>query len=359
VGVAEAARLGAGAVFEQAGAVELVGTRIYQAREPVQADLWAAASLGGLNEAGFPHPRLQEAAFCWAESMGAAVRRPMKVTGFAGGGVAAVTVTHHGRVEQVRARLVVGADGKMAQTRRWTGGQSAADPEHHRFGGVAVSGVRTDDRDTDNLAGIPGLGVNWFAQGAQTTRLYVNMACGQLRASRADRSFDALIAVVAEHMPEGALDGVRQEGPIGFFSNADTWATQIAGHGVVLIGDAAGSLDPTQGLGTSQLFRDVRELSDLLLSDDDWPAAVREYAQRRRRYFAVLRQYDLWRNIIDMDASQAADRLREGNKAAAQADPALGGFALIEARGPDGLTTDASARAAYFGKTLVLPDGLS
>jgi hypothetical protein len=218
-----------------------------------------------------------------------------------------------------------------------------------------VSGVRTDDRDTDNLAGIPGLGVNWFAQGAETTRLYLNMEYEQLRASRADRSFDALIAVAAEYMPDGALDGVRQEGPIGFFSNADTWATQIAGHDVVLIGDAAGSVDPTQGLtlGTSQLFRDVRELSDLLLSDDDWPAVIREYAERRRRYFAVLRQYDLWRNIIDMDASEAADRLREGNKAAAEADPTLGGFALIEARGPDDLVADASARAAYFGKALV------
>lgn len=349
-GVAEAARLGAGAVFEQAGAVELAGMRVYQAREPVQTDRWAAASLDGLNEAGFSHPRLQEAAFCWAQSMGAVARRPMKVTGLSGSGVAAVTVTRHGRAEQVRARLVVGADGKMGQTRRWTGGQSAADPEHHRFGGVAVSGVRTDDRDTDNLAWVPGLGVNWFAQGAETTRLYLNMAYGQLRASGADRSFDALIAVAAPYMPQGALDGVRQEGPIGFFSNADAWATQIAGHGVVLVGDAAGSLDPTQGLGTSQLFRDVRELSDLLLSDNDWPAATREYAQRRRRYFAVLRQYDLWRNIIDMDAGEAADRLREGNKAAAEADPTLGGFALIEARGPDGLVANATARAAYFGE---------
>ena len=195
--------------------------------------------------------------------------------------------------------------------------------------------------------------MNWFAQGAETTRLYLNMPYEKLRGSRADRSFDALIAVAAQYMPDGALNGVRQEGPIGFFSNADTWATQIAGHGVVLIGDAAGSIDPTQGLGTSQLFRDVRELSDLLLSDDDWPAVIREYAERRRRYFAVLRQYDLWRNIIDIDASQAADRLREGNQAAAQADPTLGGFALIEARGPDGLDGDANARAAYFGKTLV------
>jgi hypothetical protein len=54
-----------------------------------------------------------------------------------------------------------------------------------------------------------------------------------------------------------------------------------------------------------------------------------------------------------MDASEAAGRLREGNQAAAEADPALGGFALIEARGPDGLVADASARAAFFGEALV------
>ena len=83
-------------------------------------------------------------------------------------------------------------------------------------------------------------------------------------------------------MPEGALADAQQAGPIGFFPNNDTWASQIAGNGVVLIGDAAGAPDPTGAHGTSLLFRDVRVLSELLLSTADWEAAIAEFAERRR-----------------------------------------------------------------------------
>jgi 2-polyprenyl-6-methoxyphenol hydroxylase-like FAD-dependent oxidoreductase len=264
----------------------------------------------------------------------------MKVTGCSNDGIATVTVNNDDLEESFQARLIVGADGKKS---------TAEDPEHHRFGGVAISGVRTDDRDTDNIAWIPGIGVNWFAQGAETTRLYLMMTHERLREHVIDRSFDALVAFAKSYMPDGALDAVRQEGPIGFFPNSDTWATRIAGNDVVLIGDAAGSPDPTQGFGTSLVFRDVRELSDLLLEGGDWPEAIHEYAERRSRYFAVIREYDRWLNIRDMETGEEADRLREGNKRAEDADPTLGGFALLEARGPDGLVANAEARASYFG----------
>jgi 2-polyprenyl-6-methoxyphenol hydroxylase-like FAD-dependent oxidoreductase len=350
-GVAEAARLGVASLFGQAGAVELIAINISAAGEPTESLRWAETSVDGLNALGFRHHRLQEAAFSWAQSMGATVRRPVKVSGVSG--AATVTISHDGRFEQVRARLIVGADGKMSKARGWTGGMSAADPEQHRFGGVTVSGVRTDDRVFDNIAGRPGLWVNWFAQSAETSRLYLGTSGERLRGSGADRSFDALVALAATFMPEGAVDSVRQEGPIGFFSNADTWATEIAGNDVVLIGDAAGSVDPGQGAGTAMAFRDVRELSDLLLAHDDWPTAILDYADRRNRYFAVERQFDLWCNILDMHTGEQADRLREGHRQAAQADPTLGGFAFLLARGPDGLVADATARAHYFGQTLM------
>ena len=99
-------------------------------------------------------------------------------------------------------------------------------------------------------------------------------------------------------------------------------------------------------------FKDVRELSELLLSDDDWADAIVEYAERRGRYFDVLGQNDLWRNILDMETGDEADRLRAGNKQAREADPTLGGFAFIEDRGPDGLTADPVAREAFFGTAI-------
>jgi len=348
-GVAEARRLDVASLFEQAGGTELVGMRLYEQPTVSETHHWFSDSGERLNEAGFSHPQLQEAAFSWAETQGATACRPMKVTGYSSDGTPTITVDHNGAEESLQARLIVGADGKRSSVRRWTGGDSAEDPEHHRFGGVAVSGVHTEDRDTDNVAGPPGFGVNWFAQGAETTRLYLMMTHERLRERAIDRSFDALVEFAAGYMPDGALDAVRQEGPIGFFPNSDTWATRIAGNDVVLIGDAAGSPDPTQGFGTSLVFRDVRELSDLLLETEAWSEAIHEYAERRSRYFDVIREYDRWLNVRDMETGEEADQLREGNKRAEDSDPTLGGFALLEARGPDGLVADAEARARYFG----------
>ena len=93
-------------------------------------------------------------------------------------------------------------------------------------------------------------------------------------------------------MPGGTLDGARKAGPLGFFPNSCTWSSRIALGHVVLVGDAAGALDPTQGLGTSLLFRDVRVLSDLLTADRDWERATSEFARQRHAYYEVLRAYD-------------------------------------------------------------------
>ena len=191
---------------------------------------------------------------------------------------------------------------------RWFGAETISDPERNRFGGVLVSGVRTDDRDADNVGDSGDIAVNWFAQSADMTRLYLMGRVDVLRAHGVDRSFDALIAVAAVAMPEGSLDDVHAEGPIGFFANSDVWASRIAGDGIVLIGDAAGAADPTQGHGTSLLFRDVRELSALLLAERDWAVAIAEFEVRRRRYYDVIHGYDRWVSVFSYGQGDAADR---------------------------------------------------
>ena len=235
--------------------------------------------------------------------------------------------------------------------RRWAGATTIADPEHHRFGGVLVSGVRTDDRHADNAVSTPAVGANWFAVNVDQTRIYLRMTAERLRHTGADRSFAALIAVAAELMPESALETVQQEGPIGFFPNSDIWASRIAGNRVVLIGDAAGAPDPSQGHGTALLFRDVRALSELLLAERNWEAAIAVFAQRRGAAFAVIREYDRWRAIIEAQEGAEADCLRASHTRAKEQDPALGGFAFLKARGPDSLVADEAARLRYFGVT--------
>ena len=351
-GVADALHMGLGEVLEQGGAVPIEGVRRYEQRQPTEAYLWATDSVDGLSEIGFLHPRLQEAAFTWAAAQGANALRPAKAVRFSHNGAPTVTVAQGGGETEHRARLVVGADGKLSMVRRWTGGESVSDPEHHRFGGVLISNVQTNDRETDNVARIAGEAVNWFAAGPDHMRLYLVMSAERVRETGVDRSFAAVVAYATEFMPEGALAEVRQDGPIAFFPNSDTWASRIAGNDVVLIGDAAGAPDPTLGHGTALLFHDVRALSELLLCEREWASAIDAYAERRRRYYEVVNAYDRWSNLLDMDQEEEADRLREGHERAKERDPTLGGFAMIEARGPNGLVADEAARRHYFGEDL-------
>jgi 2-polyprenyl-6-methoxyphenol hydroxylase-like FAD-dependent oxidoreductase len=120
----------------------------------------------------------------------------------------------------------------------------------------------------------------------------------------------------------------------------------------VLIGDAAGAADPAGGLGTSLLFRDVRELRDLLLGEREWTAAIAEFAVHRQRYYAVVREFDRWMSQLIADEGAEADRRREAHARAKEQDPILGGFGVIEVQGPDGLVADEAARRLFFGETL-------
>jgi hypothetical protein len=95
----------------------------------------------------------------------------------------------------------------------------------------------------------------------------------------------------------------------------------------------------------------VRVLSELLLSESDWATAIEEFAERRRRAFAVIREVDRWHNVF-FDPSAEAARLRDGHQRARQHDPAVGGFSSLEVNGPAGLVADEAARRRFFGEDL-------
>lgn len=343
-GVAEARALGLEAVLQQAGRVELPAVQFYEDRQAAVREPFE-----GVPMVGFSHPRLQEALFTWAGAQGAATVRPAKATGFARNGRPTVTVVADGRAVDYTARLVIGADGKLSAVRRWAGGETQTDAEHHRFGGALATGLPTAWLVLGDARTAPTECI-WFAQSAAATRLYLRMSAERLRKTGVDRSFAAFVAYAAAFMPEGALAGAQQAGPIGFFPNSNVWASRIAGDGVVLVGDAAGAADPSGGLGTSLLFRDVRELRDLLLGERDWSAAIAEFAVRRQRYYAVVREYDRWMCRLFAEEGAEADRRREAHLRAREQDPTLGGYGLIEAQGPDGLAADEAGRRRFFGE---------
>ena len=332
----------------EAGAVDIVGVARYENQQRSTCYLWATDSIDGLSEIGFSHPRLQEEAFTWAAEQGATTLRPAKAVRFTGNGAPTVTVVHDDRETAYSARLVVGADGKTSAVRRWTGGESVTDPEHHRFGGVLVSGVQTDDRDTDNIGGTPRLKVNWFAAGAEHTRLYLQATAERLREWGADRSFPARCSHGALHA-RGRVDAAQQEGPIGFFPNSDTWASKITGNGVVLVGDAAGA--PTRAWDTA---RHCSSTTCARCPSCCWLSVT----GTRRPPHTGSDRAGTTRQSAPMTDGTASSMPRRAPRPTGygratnskQTDPTLGGWALMEARGPDGLVADDAARRKYFGE---------
>jgi 2-polyprenyl-6-methoxyphenol hydroxylase-like FAD-dependent oxidoreductase len=348
-GVADVRQLGLDDMLAQAGVVEVRALKFYADRQPMET-VWERTAPDDVPGMGFSHPRFQEAAFGWAAAQGAMMLRPTKVTRVVPGGSPTLTVSQDGHEVEYRARLVVAADGKLSAARRWIGGESLADPEHHRIGGVLVAGA-TYDRSWVSLAAHADEAAAWIAAGADLTRLYLVMSQPRLRETGVDRAFAAFVSYAAAFMPEGILADVQQAGPIGFFPNNDIWASRVAGNGVVLIGDAAGAVDPTGAHGTSMLFRDVRVLSELLLSSADWDKAIDAFAERRRRAYEVIRADDRWATVF-FDTSNEAAQLREGHERAKANDPTLGGFSFLATNGPDGVVANEAARRHYFGEDL-------
>ena len=343
----EALRAGLGGALDEAGVVTQPVLELYGDGQRLDSVLWPEISIGALPAIAFSHPHLQETLLSWAASQGATVVRPAKVVGVRDGNRCSVRVVEDGRTTEVTARLTVGADGKTSGARRWLGADTESDREHHRFGGVLLSGVTWDD--TFGWATTPAAAVGWFATGAGTGRVYIRLPADRVRDTEVGRGVDAFTAFAAEFMPTGTMTGAHQAGPLGFFRNSCTWSSRIALGHLVLVGDAAGALDPTQGLGTSLLFRDVRVLSELLSAEGDWDLATSEFARQRYAYYEVLRAYDRWCALLDSEEGPEADGRRERNSAAREKDPTLGGFALLEACGPDGLVPDEAARRIYFG----------
>jgi 2-polyprenyl-6-methoxyphenol hydroxylase-like FAD-dependent oxidoreductase len=167
---------------------------------------------------------------------------------------------------------------------------------------------------------------------------------------------EALIARLTEALPPGAMARATGIGaPLGFFPNSETLATVTHGPTTVLIGDAAGSNDPSQGHGLSLIFRDIRDLAERLADADDWADVPAAFAASRERDHDVLRQHARWIAEFSTGTGPEIDALHERIARARELDPTAGGFAGIFATGPAGLVADDAARRHFFGEDLERP----
>jgi 2-polyprenyl-6-methoxyphenol hydroxylase-like FAD-dependent oxidoreductase len=352
-GAAELAKLGLADLLPASGARPLPVWQEYDGRTPTEPYAWRADVPSGDVVWGVNHPGLQETLLATAGAAGAVVARPGKALAPypAGRGFLAVPIETGSERTIVRTRLTVGADGRDSAARRWVGSVPVRDPVHHALGGCLVEGMSLDP-DTAHLARFDGGVALVFRHAGARARTYLVCQPGAAAAMRGPGAADALLAACGAAFPEGAFAGARAVGPAAFFPGIDAWSDRLVGEGVVLVGDAAGANDPSQGQGMSLAFRDARELRDLLLAADpgSWQGAIEAFACRRPSWYDPLRAYARWSGPLLTDVGPAADGTRARARRAAEQDPWRLGYGAINALGPEGLPVTEAARRRFLGE---------
>jgi menaquinone-9 beta-reductase len=310
----------------------------------------AATTAQGLPALGFSHPEMQEALLESASRAGAEVRRGTAVTAIQPGQPPQVQFRASGNTETVSARLVVAADGRSSAARKWAGFEVKYQPHPFLFAGVLLSGLGMP-RNLGHYCFNPAIAMVTAIvyQGKDRFRTYLAYPTDGMERLQGEQSLPRFLeqsrrTTASPNFYDGVLHCI---GPLASFSCNEDWVEHPYSAGVALIGDAASTSDPVFGQGMSLTLRDVRTLSEKLLSNGDWEAAGNDYATEHRRYFSVIHTSCEWLRHMFLEQSPEADRRRAIAMPLIAEDPTRIPDHIMS--GPE-LPIDDSVRARFFGE---------
>lgn len=259
------------------------------------------------------HPDMQEAVMARAIASGADVKRGATVLGLESGPNRSPSVAYEyeGKRYTESARIVVGADGRASQMRAWGGFAVQRNPDLLTIAGMRIEGTNVPEGSAFFCMG-PGFATFWAPQGNKRARTYFVYpgVAGKRGLSGKQKVSEFLRAAQAVGTPESWLAGVESIGPLAEFEGADKWVESPAKNGVVLMGDAAASTDPSWGSGLSLTMLDVEALGNALTSTNDWNAAISEYAKAHDEYYGALHRILSWMTELIWTPGPEADERR-------------------------------------------------
>jgi 2-polyprenyl-6-methoxyphenol hydroxylase-like FAD-dependent oxidoreductase len=322
--------------------------------EQVASDLGAAMP-GIPGQLALGHPKHRQALLDAAIAAGAQARRGVRIGTIALGPRPAVEFEDEGGRIAVRARLVVGADGRNSMVRQSAGIALKQDRPRNHMGGMLVENAEGWDANVQTFGSNNDLFFAIFPQGHGRVRVYGvwsleqrSRFTGTNAVSNFLDAFRMPCCPRAEHIAAGT-----PAGPFLSYLNNESDATLFAGEGVVLVGDAAGWSDPVIGQGLASAYRDARIVSDILLSTSAWgpqmfaPYETERHERSRRLAFTAEL---ITRLFADFDEKCRSRRSRFFERL--PSDPALGAVLGAVSLGPDGVppeTFTAERRAHVLG----------
>lgn len=280
------------------------------------------------------HPHHCQTLFGEAARSGVEALRGVRVTRITPGAAPSVAYEHNGAMHEAKAKLLIGADGRMSAAREAAGIKLHQDKPHHWFAGLLIEGADGWADDLQAIGTEGDFGFLAFPQGKGKVRVYGGYALDQRkRFSGDDGARRFLDAFRMKSSPNNeALAAANPAGPLFSYFNNDSWTDRPFGEGIVLVGDAAGWNDPIVGLGLSITYRDVRVVTDILKASADWSErAFAPYAEERTERMRRLRFAAMLQAGLDMEFGDEARERRRRYHEAAAADPTLGmhGFAVM------------------------------
>ena len=297
----------------------------------------------------FAHQEMQETLLAAAENTGAQVRRGVTVEQIEPGDSPAVVV-NGGKCERISARLVVAADGRGAPSRKWAGFTVEEQTHDYYMAGVLLSDVSSAP-DTMYFVFNPqfGMCIGLVPIGNHRHRAYYMYPKTMEYRLQGAQMLDLFFRESARCYPPLAdyYAPAKCIGPLASFDVSELWVDHPYRDGVVLMGDAASTSDPTYGQGLSFALRGARVLCDELAANSDWAAAANRYAEQHRRWRVACSTVEGWLRALFQDPSSQSAALREKAMPLIAQDPTRVPDHIFS--GPE-LPLNEEVRARFFGE---------